>query len=136
MPEEFDRRKALGDIPASHAARMRFLDECDRSVIDTIRFGVLFVMAFWSMPAVKAFTHLKRVLEDVDPDGWLELVVVDTDGSGNLHEVPEFCGCKLSGSGETFWIHDGRILFTSVPGYNPDCFEPNTRRLLAISPDA
>jgi hypothetical protein len=135
MPEDFDRRKALGDIPASHAARLRFLEECDRSVIDTLRFGVLFVMAFWSGLSRMGIERFKCVLETVDPEGRLELIVVDTDGCPDLYHVPELRG-DLHGYGEVAWISEGRILFTSGRGYNPDCFEPNTRRLLAVSPDA
>jgi len=58
------------------------------SVIETIRCGVLFVMAFWSGPSRKAFEELKRVLCEVDPDGCLEFVVIDADGSEALQEVP------------------------------------------------
>ncbi len=111
------------------AARTRFYPEADRSIISTIRYGVLFVMAFWSGSARLAFAELKRVLEAADPDSRLELIVVDTDGCPDLYELPEFVG-KLAGAGETAWIRDGRIVHTSGLGYHPECFEPYTRQLL------
>jgi len=54
MAEAFDRVKALGELPASHAGRTRFLAQVDRSVIGTINLGVLFVIAFWSGPSRRA----------------------------------------------------------------------------------
>ena len=125
-----DRMQRLGlppELLATH--HIRFLPEADRSVISSISYGVLFVMAFWSGPARKAFVELKRVLAATDPDGHLELVVVDTDGCADLYEVPGFAG-KLHGAGETAWVRNGKILFTSGLRFRPECFEPNTRGLL------
>jgi hypothetical protein len=129
MVQSFDPIRALGELPASHANRMRFLPNADRSVIGTITFGVLFVMAFWSGPARQGFLRLKQVLAAEDPNGLLELVVVDTDGCPDLYETPEFVG-NLHGWGEVAWVKDGKVICTSGLGYNPDCFKPNTRELL------
>jgi hypothetical protein len=129
MSEPFDPIRALGEIPSSHAGRLRFLPEADRSVVASIRFGILFIMAFWSGPARKAFAELKRVLATADPEAQLELVVVDTDGCPDLYELPEFAG-KIHGAGETAWVRNGRILWTSGLGYHAESFEPLTRRLL------
>jgi hypothetical protein len=128
MPEAYSRREHLYLTPCLDG-RTRFYSETDRAVIATMRCGVLFVMAFWSGPARKAFTELKRVLENVDPGGRLELVVVDTDGCPELEELPEFAG-KLAGVGEAAWVRDGRIVCTSGHGYHPECFESYTRQLL------
>src|SRR5262245_60511992 len=92
MMDSMDPIRALGEIPPSHSSRLRFLAEADRSVISTIDLGVLFIMAFWSGPSRKAFAELKRVLADLDPQGKLELVVVDTDGCPDLYATPEFVG--------------------------------------------
>ena len=130
MEIPFDRIRALGDIPATHAGRLRFLATADRSVISTIKFGVLFVMAFWSGPSRQGFAHLKRILTTLDPDGRIEVVVVDTDGCPDLYETPEFVG-NLHGWGEVAWVQDGHVVFTSGKGYNPECFEPFTQQFLA-----
>ena len=128
MAAAYSRREHLYLSPALDI-RTRFYSVADRTVIGTIQYGVLFVMAFWSGPARMAFAELKRVLEKVDPLGRLELVVVDTDGCPDLYELPEFAG-KLAGAGETAWVRDGRIVHTSGHGYQPECFEPYTRQLL------
>lgn len=125
----FDAAKALGVVSASHTARVRFLPEADRSVFSTIQFGVLFVMARWSGPSMQAFAKLKEVLANVDPSGRLELVVVDTDGSPDLYECPQFDG-QLAGWGEVAWVQNGQVVRTSGMGYHPECFEPFTRELL------
>jgi hypothetical protein len=87
-------------------------------------------MAFWSGTSRQAFAELKRSLETKDPEGRLELVVVDTDGCPSLYELPEFVG-RLHGHGEAAWVLGGKIVRTSGLGYHPECMEPNTRWLLS-----
>lgn len=130
MPAAFDPVKALGEFPAAHAGRLRFVSEADRSVFGTISLGVLFVMAWWSGPGRQGFLHLKQVLAALDPGGQLEIVVVDTDKCPDLYECQEFAG-QLHGWGEVAWVRDGRVVCTSGTGYHPECFEPHTRQLLA-----
>jgi hypothetical protein len=117
-------------LPPSLAKRTRFYSEADQSIVGTIRYGVLFVMAFWSGTSRLAFAELKRSFEANDPEGRLELVVVDTDGCPSLYELPEFVG-KLHGHGEAAWVLGGKIIRTSGIGYHPECMEPNTRLLLS-----
>jgi hypothetical protein len=112
--------------------RARFLPEADRAVLGTVRCGVLFLMAFWSIYARQAFTELKRVLAEVDPEGHLELLVVDIDGSSELAKVLDFGGMYFpAGVGETAWVKDGYVISTSGFGLHPECFGPNTRALLS-----
>jgi hypothetical protein len=87
-------------------------------------------MAFWSAPSFKSFALLKKALQTTDPDGQLELVVVDSDGCQDLHESPDFFG-MCHGWGEAAWISDGRVIQTSGIGYHPECFEEFTRELLS-----
>jgi hypothetical protein len=128
MAETYGRIEHLYLSPEL-AKRTRFYAEAGRAVIGTIRCGVLFIMAFWSTPARQAFAELKRVLEVVDPEGRLELVVVNTDGCPELYESPEFAG-KLAGAGEAAWVRNGQVVRTSGHGHHPECFEPYTRQLL------
>jgi hypothetical protein len=130
MAETFDPVKALGQLLAPHPGRIQFFPEADRSVIGSIRLGVLFVMAFWSGTSRRSFAHLKQVLAATDPSGLLELVVVDVDGCPDLNESPEFAG-TIHGHSEVAWVMDGRVVFTSGLGYHPECFKPYTRQLLA-----
>jgi hypothetical protein len=135
VAQAFDPIRGLGKLPASHANRVRYLPAADRSVFGTIRFGVLFVMAWWSGPSRQAFHKLKQVLAALDPGGRLEVVVVDTDGCPDLYECSEFVG-QLHGWGEVAWVRGGRVVRTSGMGYHPECFDPFTRELLANAPDA
>jgi len=109
--------------------RIRYLPEADEKVIKEISRGILFLMAFWSGPSVKAFAKLTEVVATVDKAETLELVVVDVDGSPALYEVPEFFG-KVHGAGETAWVRNGSIIATSGLGLNVECFVPNTMMLL------
>jgi hypothetical protein len=120
-------------LPPSLVKRTRFYSEADQSIVGTIRCGVLFVMAFWSGTSRQAFAELKRSIEANDPNGRLELVVVDTDGCPSLYELPEFAD-KLHGHGEAAWVLDGTIVYTSGLGFHPECMEPNTRLLLSKCP--
>jgi hypothetical protein len=120
-------------LPPALEKRTRFYSEADQSIVGTIRCGILFVMAFWSVTSRQAFAELKRALEANDPEGRIELVVVDTDGCPSLYVLPEFVG-KLHGHGEAAWVLEGKIVCTSGLGYHPEVMEPNTRLLLSQCP--
>lgn len=130
MEHDLDRMGILARASAIPRSRLRFLAEADGSVVDRITCGVVFVMAFWSGPSLRAYRRLTEVLAALDPEGRLEFVVVDADGCPALYDRAEFIG-RMSGAGETAWVRDGRILYDSGLGYNPECFEPNTRMLLS-----
>jgi hypothetical protein len=133
MSESFDRKSSLGVIPRSHAERLRFLPEADRTVVAEIQAGVLFVMAFWSGPARQAFKLLNEALAEHDPDETLQLVVVDTDGCPDLYETEDFAGQfpsrTFTGSGETAWILRGKVIATSAYAVRGD-LEKHTKHLL------
>lgn len=120
--------ESLGISPELLAVRpFRFLETTDRSIIWTIKRGVVYVMAFWSGPARKSFSELKRVLAALDPAGRLELVVVDTDSCPDFYEMPEFTR-GLGGWGETAWIRDGKVVDV---GYGAADYEAKISALLA-----
>ncbi len=135
---QFDRRgnsngmRMLAKSSKLPLERIRYFPNSTPSVIAGIERGILFVMAFWSVPSMKAFRQLTEIVHRLDPNGTLEFVVVDTDGAQPFYEHPEFKG-QLHGAGETAWIKDGVIQCTSGLGYNPSCFEPNTKELLAVT---
>src|SRR5437762_10334977 len=110
--------------------RIGYHADADEATVRSIGRGVLFLMAFWSGPAVQAFAKLTEVLASL-PSHDLELVVVDVDGSAPLYELPEFKG-QIAGAGETAWVRDGRIVATSGRGLNIECFKPSTLALLSM----
>jgi hypothetical protein len=124
-----DRARVLKLREPPLAGRARYLAEADRSVIRTIRCGILFVMAFWSGTSIQSFARLKQILSRLDPSGRLEVVVVDTDGCPDLYEVPELVG-KLHGNGEAAWVGAGRVICTAAFRSHPAAFETFTRHLL------
>ena len=101
-------------------------------IIGSIDRGVLFLMAFWSSPCVKAFVALTTVLSELDHENSLEFVVVDVDGSQALYQVEEFRENLHHGAGETAWIRLGKIVTTSGVGGNTNVFGPNTAALLGM----
>ena len=113
--------------------RIKYVPDADAATVRSIRQGILFLMAFWSVSSVQAFAKLTEILGRLDT-GSLELVVVDVDGSPELYELSELKG-KIHGNGETAWVREGKIVATSGLGLNTDCFEPNTLALLSLSGD-
>jgi hypothetical protein len=110
--------------------RIKYCPDADEGIVRSIRRGILFFMAFWSGPSVKAFAKLTEVLASL-PSHDLELVVVDVDGSAPLYNLPEF-KWQISGTGETAWVREGKIVATSGRGLNVECFRPNTLALLSM----
>lgn len=127
-----DGMRTLAKLSKLPKERIRYYADSNVSLIRSIKRGILFVMAFWSGTSVRAFSQLSEVIGRNDPDGTLEFVVIDTDGAGEFYLHSEFTD-KLHGHGETAWIKDGVIQCTSGVGYNPSCFEPNTKGLLALT---
>jgi hypothetical protein len=125
-----DRARELGLDKPPLVGRADFLPTSDRSVIQAIRCGILFVMAFWSGTSYRSLTQLKQALAKLDPKGRLEVVVVDTDGCPDLYDSPELLG-KLHGNGEAAWIIRGRVVATAACGSHPRAFETYTQHLLA-----
>jgi hypothetical protein len=129
MMEVPERARVLKLDEPPLSGRVRYLSETDRSVIPTIRCGVLFVMAFWSVTSFRSFAHLKQTLARLDLDGLLEVVVVDTDGCPDLCHAPELLG-QMHGNGEAAWISGGKVVATASCGSHPKAFETYTRYLL------
>jgi hypothetical protein len=123
--------KTLAGYAKIPVERFKYVPDADADTIREIRDGILFLMAFWSGPSVQAFVRLTEVFAQLDTRR-LEFVVVDVDGSMQLSEVPELKG-KVTGSGETAWVHRGQIIATSGIGMNIESFKPNTSTLIAIA---
>ena len=124
-----DGLRSLAKYSKLSLERIRYVPDADETVVAATSRGILFQMAFWSGPAVQAFAKLTEVIARLDPDGQIELVVVDIDGSERLSAVSEFLG-GVRGAGETAWVRNGSVIATSGHGLNVQCFVPNTRLLL------
>lgn len=96
--------------------------------------GVVFVIAFWSEYALRAFRKLTEVVAELDPQGRLEFVVVDADSYPRLR-LEELSLEGMTGAGEAVWIKKGRIVSSTGRGFNPMCFGPNTRAILSMNFD-
>jgi hypothetical protein len=109
MPETFDRETIVAKDSAIPIARIRYFAKADVSVIRRIRYGLLFVMAWWSGPARLGFRKLTEVLAKHDAKGEQEVVVVDTDGCPELYHVSELTGMN-EGKGVTALVKDGHVV--------------------------
>ena len=125
-PDGLRRLAKYSKLPVE---RIRYFPDADERVVRAITWGVLFQMAFWSGPAVQAFAKLTEVVAKLGPEGRIELVVVDIDGSEALSAVSELLG-GVRGAGETAWVRNGSVVATSGLGLNVECFVPNTRAIL------
>jgi hypothetical protein len=94
--------------------RIHYIPQADVHTIATIRQGVVFLMAFWSIASVRAFIEVCRVMESYSQTD-LPFVVVDVDDSHRLADLPEVNGRLMQGNGLTLWVRDGRIVSTAVP---------------------
>jgi hypothetical protein len=114
--------------------RLRFVT--DSAGLDTSRMGcgVVFVIAFWSEYALRAFRKLTEVVAELDPQGRLEFVVVDADAYSTLRLGEPFPD-GTTGAGEAVWIKTGRVVSSTGRGFNPTCFGPNTRAILSMNFD-
>lgn len=126
-----DGLRSLAKYSKLPVERIRYVPDADERVVRAITRGVLFQMAFWSGPAVQAFAKLTEVVATLDPEGRIEFVVVDIDGSEALSAVSDFLG-GVRGAGETAWVRNGSVVATSGLDLNVECFVPNTRALLEV----
>jgi len=126
-----DGLRSLAKYSKLPVERIRYVPDADERVVRAITRGVLFQMAFWSGPAVQAFAKLTEVIAKLAPDGRIDFVVVDIDGSEALSAMSEFLG-GVRGAGETVWVRNGLVVATSGLGLNIECFAPNTKLLLEL----
>ena len=71
--------------------------------------AVLFIVAWWSGPAIEQLQQLVAALVLEDSDGRIRLLVADTDECVQLAQESCLRG-RLHGWGETVWLSDGRIV--------------------------
>lgn len=111
------------------AGRVRYFESADSSVVESIHCGILFIMSFWSGPSFQSLKRLKEVLSREDPNGLLEVCIVDINGCEQLVKQTERIGI-IGGYGEAAWISAGKILCTANVGSHPLAIATFTRHLL------
>lgn len=112
MPGNPDGRERLkGYHPGPDIGYDYFPNERD----DLLRIdhGVLFLMAFWSAPAIIAFENLCQALDNTElPDGF-RFRVLDIDGATNSLADLATHDVILGGNGEAYWFKNGET-FTAT----------------------
>ena len=114
----------ISNIPVE---RLKYIPDARASVVDSIERGILFLVAFWSGPALRAFSLLTEEVSRLKAEH-LDFVVVDVDGSLNFTKFLNSKGkftvpARLRGC-------QGKLLTTSGHGLHVDCFKSNTIALL------
>ncbi len=109
--------------------RVRFYRVANANLIREMRCGVIFIMAFWSAPSVKAIAPFVSAVVEEDPAQDLEVVIVDNDGLQDWELFPEIRGLD-GGWGELLAIYDGKIVGTSGFGFRPETYRTIVRSLV------
>ena len=124
-----DRRDDLEALYPTSISFCTFHQDYSLGLIESISLGVVFLIAFWSGPAVQKFKLVCYALEDSVPWDRFKFHVIDTDGlkAGNPFETHE----SLGGYGEAFWIRQGAIVSSMGKEWSNDRFDTLTRELIA-----
>ena len=119
------------------AARWDYYAQADRSLVAEMDRGLLFLVAFWSGPALQSFARLTEALQRF-PEEEISLTVVDVDGADDLCRLDGLreIAC-LYGTGELVFVRDGQIR-QIVRGGNlsPEQYEQHIQAFLAESSEA
>ena len=113
-PDDY-RLRQLKQSSGGLFSELEFL-EVETKDTATLERGVLFLMAFWSGPAVVGLGNLCRVLGNAGlPPGFV-FRVLDIDGASKalLERLSKF-PIRIGGNGEAYWFCGGEIFaMTSV----------------------
>ncbi|MES2694154.1 MAG: hypothetical protein V4773_11825 [Verrucomicrobiota bacterium] len=123
MTYSADQKDALERLfPGSTAFCHYHAEYSDHLVENTIN-GVLFLMAWWSAPAIDRFKLLCDVFGQRLAAAHLRFYVVDVDGL--ISRTPFARGERIGGYGEIFWIKDGRVVGSMGADWSAERFEKN-----------
>ena len=94
--------------------RIEYLESSDESAAEIER-GLLFLMAFWSGPAVVGFRNICRVFErDGVPDGFT-FRVLNIDGVARplMIQLSQLCP-QIGGNAEGYWFRSRQVFATTI----------------------
>mgnify|MGYP002624859402 CR=1 FL=1 len=112
--------------------RVLYIPDASTQTIAEIPYGLLFVMAWWSGPSQLSLRSLRETLCELDPLGFLTLVIGDIDQIAHA-DIPKMFGENvLHGCGETVWVEEGEAVSIACRGIpTPTTMRENTRKLVA-----
>jgi hypothetical protein len=111
MPVDFDITPVVREYSSLPFERLTVVRRFEDLPLSQIRRGIIYFFAGWSGPSVSFFRQATDALASMNSSS-LEIYVVDidcvpeefmTDVFGKTYVYP-------SGSGETAWIRDGRVV--------------------------
>jgi uncharacterized protein (TIGR02996 family) len=116
--------------------RIVYLAGATPDLVASVRRGIVFLMAWWSGPALQAFAALAAALRASDPDGRLLVVVIDVDGiseefSAEFEQEFRPYQVHLSGWGEALWVCRNRVIGATRAGTPGDELNWRVRGLLS-----
>lgn len=111
---EVDGDEVLKKYSRLPVEQIEFVADPTLETVAGIRRGVLFLVAFWSDSAMRAFVTLTKELADLD-FGNCRFVAADVDGADELRQVQEVGDSLMNGDGKTLWICDGKVLAALKP---------------------
>lgn len=123
-----DRRDNLEKLFPTCTSFCDYHPQYPDGLIERTNKGLIFLMAFWSGPAVSRFKTACYSLEDSVPWDQFSFDVVDVDGLQG--DDPFSSYEQLDGYGEVFWIRDGRIVASMGRDWMSEKFDENTQRVL------
>jgi hypothetical protein len=100
------------------------------TAIQSMKRGIVFLMAEWSGGAKLGHRHLVTFLEQ-SGISTEQLHVLDVDRHPELYDMPEFAG-KIHGWGEAAVVRDGRIVFVTVLGKDQSRTQEHCEELLRV----
>ena len=113
----------------SIAERISYRPDAKPSLLQGIDRGIFHLAAFWSGPAIRAFSAIGKTIEDIDHSKALTFIVADIDGSHAFSEIPDF-GAVMGGWGETAWVRSGKIVFQTGKSWTEEQFREYTAKLI------
>ncbi|MFA8019482.1 hypothetical protein [Bremerella cremea] len=111
---ELDGHELLRKYSRVPVDQIEFVAKPTLETIAGIKRGLLFLVAFWSGPAMRAFGTLTEELADLDFYKY-RFVAGDIDGAEELRELQEVGDSLMTGDGKTLWIHEGTVQGTLTP---------------------
>lgn len=108
MSVEFDIRPTVQKNTELPFERLRVVQTLSELRLPDITAGVVFVLAAWSAPSLKALSRVTRLLSSIDL-GPVDIIILNNDCMTSSDMFRLF-GQVFHGAGETLWIRDGRVV--------------------------